>query len=404
VSKKLGQPLNDEASVTPTLEVAAVVPDYERNEDENNPAELVIDLDDIGDRADPEAYDGYLASQVMLPREDKMLLGTVRKRATNEMGAPIGTGNTNPILDTRVFEVEFDDGVVLEYAANIIAENLYSQVNQEGHRFILLESIVDPKRHSSAETTNYIEVNGRQCRRFNTKGWKLCVQWKEGTTSWEALAHLKESNPIEVAEYAVAVGIADEPAFAWWVPYTLKIRKRIVSKLNKRYIQRTHKFGVELPKTVAEALELDRKTGTKFCEEAIRLEIENVDVAFRDLKPDESVAVGYQFTNCHMIFDVKVGSLKRKARYVAGGHMTDPPVTSTYASVVTRDSVRIGLLIAALNGLEILSADIQNAYLTSPCKEKIFTILVKESAGVLEPTSRLDCELKGETKEKELLE
>jgi hypothetical protein len=72
-----------------------------------------------------------------------------------------------------------------------------------------------------------------------------------------------------------------------------------------------------------------------------------------------------------MIFDVKVGSLKRKARYVAGGHETEPPAEMTYASVVSRESVWLAFLIAALNDLTLLSADIQNAYLTSPCQEKI---------------------------------
>ena len=79
-----------------------------------------------------------------------------------------------------------------------------------------------------------------------------------------------------------------------------------------------------------------------------------------------------------MIFDVKAGSLKRKARYVAGGHMTKPPSALTYASVVSRESIRIGLLIAALNDLDVFSADIQNAYLTSPCEEKIWTTLGPE--------------------------
>jgi Reverse transcriptase (RNA-dependent DNA polymerase) len=79
-----------------------------------------------------------------------------------------------------------------------------------------------------------------------------------------------------------------------------------------------------------------------------------------------------------MIFDVKAGSLKRKARYVAGGHMTEAPSAITYASVVSRESIRIGLLIAALNDLEVFAADIQNAYLTSPCEEKIYTILGEE--------------------------
>jgi hypothetical protein len=41
------------------------------------------------------------------------------------------------------------------------------------------------------------------------------------------------------------------------------------------------------------------------------------------------------------------------------------------ASVVLHDSVRIALTIAALNDLEVMAGDIQNAYLTAPCKEKI---------------------------------
>ena len=45
---------------------------------------------------------------------------------------------------------------------------------------------------------------------------------KDGSTSWEALKDLKESNPVEVAEYAVGAKIVSEPAFAWWVPFTLK--------------------------------------------------------------------------------------------------------------------------------------------------------------------------------------
>ena len=85
--------------------------------------------------------------------------------------------------------------------------------------------------------------------RQTTKGWHLCVEGKDGTTSWERLAYLKESNPIEVAEYAVAHGIDGEAAFAWWVPFTLKRRNRIIAAVNKRYHKRTHKFGIEIPKT-----------------------------------------------------------------------------------------------------------------------------------------------------------
>lgn len=50
----------------------------------------------------------------------------------------------------------------------------------------------------------------------------------------------------------------------------------------------------------------------------------------------------------------------------------------SYASVVSRETVRIALPIAALNDLEVKSSDIQNAYLTAPCAEKIWTKLGPE--------------------------
>ena len=54
------------------------------------------------------------------------------------------------------------------------------------------------------------------------------------------------------------------------------------------------------------------------------------------------------------------------------------PAQSTYASVVSRDSVRIGFLIAALNDLDILARDIGNAYLNAPCKEKVHVTIVDD--------------------------
>ena len=64
--------------------------------------------------------------------------------------------------------------------------------------------------------------------------------------------------------------------------------------------------------------------------------------------------------------------LTRKARYVAGGHLTNPPLSMTYASVVSCDSVRLNFLIAALHDLYILAGDIHNAYSNAPKNEKVF--------------------------------
>ena len=89
---------------------------------------------------------------------------------------------------------------------------------------------------------------------------------------------------------------------------------------------------------------------------------------------------GYQEICCHMIFDIKMGkNFRRKARMVADGHRTETRAALTYYSVVSRDSVRIALTIAALKDLSVLACDIQNAYLTGKCREKVWTRAGPES-------------------------
>ena len=63
--------------------------------------------------------------------------------------------------------------------------------------------------------------------------------------------------------------------------------------------------------------------------------------------------------------------LTHKARFVAGGHLTNPLTSMTYASVVSRESVRIDFLLAALNNLEIVVGDIGNTYLNAMTTENI---------------------------------
>jgi len=60
-------------------------------------------------------------------------------------------------------------------------------------------------------------------------GRELCCEWKDGGTSWQKLSDLKESRPLQVAEFTFAVQIADEIAFNWWVSWVLKKRDRIIS-------------------------------------------------------------------------------------------------------------------------------------------------------------------------------
>ncbi len=76
-----------------------------------------------------------------------------------------------------------------------------------------------------------------------------------------------------------------------------------------------------------------------------------------------------------MIFDIKMEDFRRKARLVAGGHLTKAPATITYASVVSHKTVRIVHMLAALNYLEVKAGNVLNAYIMAPVAEKIWTIL-----------------------------
>ena len=94
--------------------------------------------------------------------------------------------------------------------------------------------------------------------------------------------------------------------------------------------------------------------------------MKNVRIAFDILPNGKRAPNEYNQIQCHMIFDVKIEDFRQKARLVAGGHMTEAPKCMPYSSVVSRETVRLALIIAALNNLEVKSADIQNAYITSP--------------------------------------
>ena len=127
------------------------------------------------------------------------------------------------------------DGTKQSLSANYIAENVFAQVDQDGNRQVLLDEIIDycttckeVKQQDAFITTR----TGTKRRHETTIGWELLVQWKDGSMNWIALKDLKESYPVQVAEYSAGARILMELAFAWWVPYTLKKHNRIVAKVN----------------------------------------------------------------------------------------------------------------------------------------------------------------------------
>ena len=78
------------------------------------------------------------------------------------------------------------------------------------------------------EQDAYVYRGHNKHRKPTMKGWELLVSWKDDSSSWVKLKDRKNSNPVEVAKYAVANRIQDEPAFAWWVKTVLRRRNRII--------------------------------------------------------------------------------------------------------------------------------------------------------------------------------
>ncbi len=120
-------------------------------------------------------------------------------------------------------------------------------------------------------------------------------------------------------------------------------------------------------------MELDRHNKNTLWYDAIMKEMTNVRVAFDIKGKSKPAPLGYKHIPLQLIFDIKM-DFTHKARLVAGGHVTDKPTSLTYSSVVSRDSVRIAFLIAALNGLDIIMADVGNAYLNAKTEEKVYSI------------------------------
>lgn len=361
-------------------------PQFERYEDDH--MEPFIEAPSEEDQQ--QEFDKYVGVKVRKNEDGIDYFGVVKGRKRRADGTMVGTYNERSVLDTAIYEIEWHDYAgkksgTAAYRANEVIEAMLMNVDDEGNSMLHIREFVNHEKENSAlhADDGHIVVNGKRVPRRTTKGWKMCAEVQGGETEWMDLKIAKEAYPIQVAEYAVANKLVSEPAFAWWVPYTLRKRDRVLKIVKRRALTRRkkEKFGLELPasgpKGVHRAIEIDAETGTNHWSDAMNKEVKTVLPALRILEENESVPPGYTLIELMTVFDVKM-DLTRKARICARGDQTDPPLSVTYASVVTRESIRLGFLLASLNRVDILSADIAGAYLNAKCAEKIYTVLGEE--------------------------
>ena len=151
----------------------------------------------------------------MLTRGNIYVRGKVMGLKRDTYGNAIGSMNDNPIIDTREYHVDFDDGEVRKLTANVIAESMYDACDDGGNEYLMMESIVEYQNNDKDITVPDKKVVHRywSFMRRSTVGWQLCVQWRDGSISWQTLKDTNELNPVKTAENYMAQEIDHNPAF-----------------------------------------------------------------------------------------------------------------------------------------------------------------------------------------------
>ena len=102
-----------------------------------------------------------------------------------------------------------------------------------------------------------------------TKGVEVLIQWKDGSTEWVTFNYMKNSYPVQMAEYVVQLRIAGDTAFAWWIQHVLTKHNHTIGNMKSNYWVQTHLFGIKIPKAVQEANEFEEENGNTLWWDAI---------------------------------------------------------------------------------------------------------------------------------------
>ena len=154
-----------EEDVTPVVEQL-----YEPIIPEDPMMEPISEADEIQHKA----FDKYILAKVCIPQGDNLMYGTVKHRARDSDGELIEKSNKNPLLDTAVYKVEFDNGNTNASHLNIIAESIYAQMDNDGYATFILKEIVDHKLADSAVKVQYAYYVNKATTKKRLKVAAMC--------------------------------------------------------------------------------------------------------------------------------------------------------------------------------------------------------------------------------------
>eukprot|EP00957_Ditylum_brightwellii_P211418 15366145-Ditylum_brightwellii.AAC.2 len=123
-----------------------------------------------------------------MPNQEGLVEAILTSCKKNDARILLGTVNSNPILDTGDYESELFDGTTEYIVTNTITEVVYVGADDEGDG---IQNI------------------------YTSKGWDVCVKWKDGSTLWIPMVDASIVDPMGMSEYAVTNKIGNEPSLTW---------------------------------------------------------------------------------------------------------------------------------------------------------------------------------------------
>ena len=163
--------------------------------------------------------------------------------------------------------------------------------------------------------------------------WEVLVDWERAESTWEPLGVIFSDDPVTVAMYAKRNDLLKVWPQCKRYAKNAKTLARMANQAKIRNHRRLpkYKFGIQVPRNHDEAMMIDARDGNTKWRDAEKLEVTQLDdyESFNDLGKGADIPDGCTKIWCHFVYDAKHDG-RYKARFVAGGHMTDTPIESVY--------------------------------------------------------------------------
>lgn len=275
------------------------------------------------------------------------------------------TGQIQEKIDDDSFRVEFSDGKQKIYDYNELI-NLINKDDEDG-----------------VERWTFDTILGHRWSKDKNRKGKVDVQIKwDGyeEPTWEPMEILKKEDPITLAKYAEENNLLEQSIWKWAKRYVKNKKKfnrmlRQMMAAKRRANGPKYQFGVRVPRNIKEAYELDKLNNDTKWSDAIQKEISQLTEEYEcfQLAEGNVPPADHQQIPLLWTFAVKFDG-RRRARLVAGGHVTPESEFDLYAGVVDLETVRIAFVAAALMQLKVIAADVGSAYIQAFTREKIYVI------------------------------